>query len=477
MRRSRIQFVAVLLLGAMAVTRAWSRDRTPEAAHPTANPNEAASVTSVRMVRENGVPAVEVVSTQPMVPTIHSLDSPPRLVIDLPNAQTALKKKRVSVLQDDILTLRMEQYQKHPPVLRIVVDLLVPYGYSWDAAGNRLMVRLKPPAAANTASNQAQPPQVLSATPASTPAFVPVTSGIGEVVLADRRFAAGSSLTAGAETAVLRLSRGGEIRVCPGTTVSVTPSKNSRELMLGMNAGALETHYKLDAAADTVLTPDFHVLFAGPGEFDFAISTDSHGNTCVRGLAGNTSSAIVSELIGDRIYQVKPDQQVVFRSGRIDKVDSNVPLECGCPPPVSVLRTDATPSHVAGETESAAMTLAQGAAPASASMPSDQGQASGSPQVLSNGPETRSLPPSQPNDVHIQVEAPFVFHGKESSTAEPAPAGEAATLPVTQSPDKAVRLEARVQPPPSPPQDEAPTHSVSRRVLGRIKGFLSAIFR
>ena len=105
---------------------------------------EAAVVTSVRVVHERGVPALEVVSTHPVVPTIQLLDSPPRLVMDLSNARMGLKHKRIPVLQENILTIRTEQYQKDPPVTRIVLDLLVPYGYSWDAAGNRLMVRLKP---------------------------------------------------------------------------------------------------------------------------------------------------------------------------------------------------------------------------------------------------------------------------------------------------------------------------------------------
>ena len=100
---------------------------------------------SVRVVHERGVPAIEVVSTHPVVPTIQPLDSPPRIVIDLSNARMGPLQKRIPVLQENILTIRNEQYQRNPPIMRIVLDLLVPYGYTWDAAGNRLMVRLKPP--------------------------------------------------------------------------------------------------------------------------------------------------------------------------------------------------------------------------------------------------------------------------------------------------------------------------------------------
>jgi hypothetical protein len=443
---------------------------------PAAPNREPAIVTSVRVVQDHGAPAVEIVTSHPVLPSIQVLDSPPRLVIDLANARIGLTRKRTPVLQEDMLTLRAEQYQNDPPVARVVLDLLVMYGYTWDVSGDTLTVRLKPaedPKAANRKSPH-QTPQVLSLTPTATPAVVPVTSGVGDVVMAGKQFAAGSSLTAGSDTAVLMLARGGEVRVCPGTTLSVTPSKTSKDLMLGMSTGGLETHYALAASADTVLTPDFRILFAGPGEFDFAVSTDSHGTTCVRGLKGNTSSAIVSELIGDRIYQVKPSQQAVFHLGRIDKVDTNVPLECGCPPPVTVNRTEALPAKTIESSEAPAnATLAQGSVPSQGTKPDS------SPQVLSNGPETRPLPPSQPDDVHVQVEAPFVFRGKQDSTATTAPKDEAAAPPVRKPPAEPAppaTIDPQVQPLPAPvPQTQTkPEH---RGVLRKIGRFFSAIWR
>lgn len=461
--RSASHLIGVGLLAALGAMQAWSQNAGSQ---NTSKP-EPAVVTGVRVVHERGVPAVEIVSTRPVVPEIRALDSPPRLVIDLSNARMGLKKKRIPVLQEDVLTIRTEQFQKDPPITRIVLDLLVPYGYSWDAAGNRLMVRLKPPEGSSVASKPvpSEPPKALSL--AATPAFVPAAGAVGEVVLGDRQFEAGSSLTAELDTAVLRLSRGGEVRICRGTTISVTPSKNAKDLMLGMSTGALETHYTLDASADTVLTPDFRIQLAGPGEFHYAISTDSHGNTCVRGLTGNTSSAIVSELLGSRVYQVKASEQAVFHSGRIDKVGTDVPLECGCPPPSPARRDDVatTPSTPQDSTANSAM--AQTASPEAVGK--TENDASRIPPF--SGPETRPLPPSQPDDIHVQVEAPLVFHAKKRPEAAPAPVDEIAALPVRESSAPPVYLEARVQPPPAPAQPKPERY----RLLLRIKRFFTSI--
>ena len=430
-------------------------------------------VRSVRIVHERGVPAVEILSSGPVIPEVSALDSPPRLVIDLPNSRLGAVPKKIEIKQENILAIRVNQYQQNPPVTRIVLDLLAPYGYTWDGAGNRLMVRLKPAEDANAGKKPSPVPPASPTLAAGTaPAVVPVTGGSGSLVVADSRIGSGSSMTAGADTAVLHLSRGGEVRVCPGTTVSVTPSENKRDMMLGLSTGAIETHYALDASADSVLTPDFRILFAGPGQFDYAVSADSHGNTCVRALAGNTSSAIVSELMGDRIYQVKPTEQVVFHAGQIDKVDSNVPLECGCPAPRQVLQTDtsAPPKPESDLPEKAR--LGGASTPAENATGNPSAEAAGS-TTLSNGPETEPVPPSQPGDVHIQVDAPLVFTAKSrGAKAAPPPIPVIAEMPAEDLSARQIWLAPVVQPPPAP-EKKAENHGF----FHRLKGFFAAIFR
>jgi hypothetical protein len=446
-----------------------------------------ALVRSVRVVSGQDGPAVEIITTRPMIPVITRLADPARLVIDLPKSYLS-ERQRIAFLSKEISRIRIDQFQKNPPIVRLVVDLSKPCGFGWDAAGNRLMIRLHPEQA-----NPAQP------SPAPSPAGPVFTRGVapasaaeggvisGTVIPASSHLGTSSSVTAGGDTAVVKLERGGEVRVCPGTTVSVTSSQNGRDLMLGISTGALEAHYRLDASADSVLTPDFRILLPGPGKFDYAISADSRGNTCVRALPGNTASALVSELMGDGVYQVKPSEQVVFHAGQLATLDANVPADCGCPTPsVPVMRVAAPPpptnSEVA-QTE-AAPAPAPPAAAASVALPATAAalQVAGAapsgeaPAIASATPETVSLPASQPNEVHVQVDAPLVFRASDPQP-HPSLAVEATRPSLSDSGHPQPPTVAVLPPPADPPEPEATARPPHRGFFGKVKRVLAAIFR
>jgi AMIN domain len=430
-------------------------------------------IQSVRVVHEKGSPAVEILSSSTVIPEIMNLDSPPRLVIDLPNSRLGLVKKRIEIGRENITAIRVNQYSSNPPVTRIVLDLLAPYGHSWDATGNRLMVRLKPAEDASLGKNSdpQQPQRTAGFTLTREALIVPVVGGAAPTALDASRVGVGSSITAGSDTAILHLSRGGEVRVCPGTTLSVSSSASKRDLMFGLGTGAMEMHYGLQASTDAVLTPDFRIMFAGPGEFHFALSADSHGNTCVRSLRGNSASAVVAELMGSRVYQVKPTDQVVFHSGQIDKVDGDVPLECGCPPAHPLLMTENSPPQIVANAESPRTIGGGSAANPAASDPADANSAG---TRLTNGPETAPLPASQANEVHVQVDAPFVFSAKDRvAKAAAAAAQSPVDLPIDESTQRQVHLDPVIQPTPEP---DPPNKAERQGFLHRIGKFFSSVF-
>jgi hypothetical protein len=425
-----------------------------------ASQGQPAIVESVQMVEDHGGLAVEILTSRPLQPSIQTLENPPRVVVDLIGASNGVKRKRTPVQGEVISAIRVDQYQAAPPVTRVVIDLVAKQAYSWDASGNRLLVRLKP---AETKAPEAPTLSIGAKVP-----VVPVTPGGGNVVLAGGHISTGSSITAGADTAILHIARGGEVWVCPGSTVSVTTSPNGQDLMLGVSTGAFETHYALGASADSILTPDFRILMPGPGEFDFALSADAKGNTCVRALVGNTASVVVSELMGDRTYQVKPTEQVMFQAGRIERTSNNVPLECGCPPPKpGVMRA---------------------AAPPTTQMPAHvQLGDSGIKPAASESEMASAGRPAGPNsEVQMRVDAPLVYQADTTGAGAPV----AAALKIGMYP-RDLKMDVPVSPPMaaanSPTQPAATPAPVStpeekpekerKGFFGGIKGFFAAIFR
>src|SRR5262249_48339124 len=161
--------------------------------------------------------------------------------------------------------------------------------------------------------------------------------------------------------------------------------------------------------------PDFRIVLAGPGEFHYAMSADSKGNTCVRGLPGNTAPVTISELTGESSYEVKPAEQIIFRSGHINLMEAAGNEDCGCPPAeMPVLRAGDTQAPAASEDQMPGLArLGQPGDPAAAlPVPRDgpgSVAAGGSPAPLSqNARATPESASAQLSGMHVQVEAPIV---------------------------------------------------------------------
>src|SRR5579859_558057 len=298
----------------------------------------------------------------------------------------------------------------------------------------------------------------------------------GSVVFASggARLLSGSTVSAGGAAATVRLKRGGEVRVCPGSDVQVNSLTNPNQpqgLVLSLDTGMLEAHYSLPAGSDSVVTPDFRITFTGPGDFHVAIGADAHGNTCVQPLHGNNSAIIVSELMGEGSYQVKPNVGMYFLSGRVKQAVADVPV-CGCPvsaAPRTMEATQPPPIPI----------------PLTPEKPIGAGATQPPLQVATNEPPlqvapapgnvTQPLPPTQPNELHVQVDAPVVFNA-----AEPGPALEAeqlVKLPLTQLPwfsTEQVVPPIVVQTSAAPPQEKP--KEKKKGFFGRLRGMFAALF-
>jgi YD repeat-containing protein len=130
---ARFALAAALVSSATAQSKPASLVRTDRAS---------VAIRSVRALASEDGWAVEVISTRPLVPSLSRAENPPRLIIDLPNARLENIQSRLAFQSSGIAGVRISQFQL--TVARIVLDLAQPVRYSWDAAGNRLTIRVYP---------------------------------------------------------------------------------------------------------------------------------------------------------------------------------------------------------------------------------------------------------------------------------------------------------------------------------------------
>lgn len=280
----------------------------------------------------------------------------------------------------------------------------------------------------------------------------------------------GAQISAGSVTAQVNLQRGGVVNVCPRSTVIVTGSATGEELMFAMSAGGLETHYKLGARSDAIMTPDFRIQLSGPGTFHLAVSIKPGGETCVESLPDNGSSAIITEIFGDATYQLKTGKSVVLKGGHMEGAEEKTSPGCGCPLPGVAApppKLDPGLNFPKEESEKAAALIAEGKP-----LPA--------PDVSS------TVEGSEPGKVYAKVDAPFVFDGK-ATTPSPAALTPEKTeqspfpkdpYPTVQSPPEVKPSTAPVQPPAANPQPtQKEPNPPKKKWYQRLGSAFSRIFK
>jgi hypothetical protein len=270
----------------------------------------------------------------------------------------------------------------------------------------------------------------------------------------------GSELSAGIAPATLKLFRGGEVRICPRTGLSV--SAGGHGLMLASGAGALEVNYPLTPdSADVLITPDFNITLVGPGAFHFAIEVNKKGDTCFKPLPGNASEITFSELLGTGIYKTKADEAAFFPGGKLQQ-HTAFTGECGCPPALPVYRAET---------------------PAPPPPPEENAPKPAERVALATDAPAAAAPPERPGQVHVQVDTPFIFSAKSARPYSVAKL-QVSTLPnvffvqemvdpvvlMEKQPEVSLKTEAEAPRPVEKPKQE------KKGFLGRVKGFFGSLF-
>ena len=229
----------------------------------------------------------------------------------------------------------------------------------------------------------------------------------------------GSVITAGQHSASVRLARGGQVRICPGTNLTVNSSPKGQELMFAMSAGSLEGEYDLPATADAILTPDFRILISGPAKVNVSVTANANGVACVHSR-GEDSYVVVSELMGDDFYRVKPNEQAIFHPGNVKKPDLSETAICGCPAPPPVQSAEIPPPAQTPPASSPEQKATSAQTPPAQTPPAPTpGQNAAAlaalakePAVAATANAAASLPQQQPaSQVQVQIDAPMVFRG------------------------------------------------------------------
>ena len=101
-----------------------------------------AALQKVNVVRSDDGVLLEIIARGAVTPRLSTLESPARLVVDLPNTVTASSQSRLDVGSDGVKDVRLGMDGGTPPTSRVVVDLDKSCRYELVSGGDKIVVKL-----------------------------------------------------------------------------------------------------------------------------------------------------------------------------------------------------------------------------------------------------------------------------------------------------------------------------------------------
>ena len=248
------------------------------------------------------------------------------------------------------------------------------------------------------------------------------------------------SITAGDSTAHVALTRGGSLNVCASTKIHLSKDNTTPggALMIAIDRGAIEAHYKPGQYSDVLMTPDLRILISPPGEADISLRVNNQGDTCLDNHGANAPYVLASSLFDGGAYRVQPNQRVLFEHGSLHEVVDNEQEPCGCPPdrPLSVASVGVSGKNAAQPGETVAASKAE------AENPFPLAESEGLKPALAS-PTTPIVPAGE---AQAQVDVPLTFDSSQPILPELPMGPTSANTTATAKP----RTVAAAPPPPEP---------------------------
>lgn len=301
-------------------------------------------------------------------------------------------------------------------------------------------------------------------------------------VLDNRAVLAGSvSIAAKDHTAPLTLARGGTVSVCQTSVLHLTESRAvtlSAPLLFSLDRGALEISMK-STPNDAIMTPDLRFTIRNSGPLDLHMRIARNGDTCVENRGPGAPSLSVTDPFGESMYEIAPNQHVLFEHGSLHEVVDHESVPCGCPEPKGISLADALISPSA-------------AAKAGAKPPPPPATASKAPEGVEQHPfpaaiseglaPAEPVQPMPPSGSELQMSGALVYDAnkrngvtKDPDELTPNPphtATASAPAPAAQPapPPPPVQTAAAAPPPPpaAAPQATQPRHRDLTHAVGHF---------